>query len=113
MGLGKEIYLDRQIQLWCGEHDALCFHANVGSVKLADGRFFNTGLPKGFPDLLIIKQNETIYVETKIKPNKPSIEQINFIRALRQRNIRADIVYSMEEFIEFYNGNTINYIIND
>ena len=52
--------------IWCGEHDILCHHLNVGQFKLPDGRYFNTGIPKGFPDLQLIGHGWVAYEETKI-----------------------------------------------
>lgn len=95
-----EQYLDKQIMLWCGEHNWLCFHCNVGRVKTDDGRIFSTGLPTGFPDLLIITDTgKTIFCETKIKPRKPSSDQIKFINNLINRGHIAFVSYSINEFI--------------
>lgn len=44
-----EVALYKQIMLYCGEHNWLCFHINVGGGKLANGTYFTTGVPKGFP----------------------------------------------------------------
>jgi len=41
--------LSKQIMLWCGEHNWLCFHINVGGGKLANGTYFKTGVPTGWP----------------------------------------------------------------
>ena len=96
--------LDHSIRLWCGEHNWLCFHANVGRVKMADGRFFDTGLPKGFPDLLILTDNNhVLFCETKIHPRKPTAEQVNFIRNLRSRGFTAFVAYNMDEFLQIAN----------
>ena len=47
-----EVRLMKQIQLWCGQHNFISFHTNVGKVKMIDGRFFDTGLPRsGGPTL--------------------------------------------------------------
>lgn len=96
--------LTKQIMIWCGEHDYLCHHLNVGQFKLPDGRYFNTGVPKGFPDLQIIGYGEVRYVETKIHPRKPTKEQLEWIELLNKRNIKTKCVYSLEEFIEFMKG---------
>lgn len=91
--------LDKQIMLYCGERNWLCFHCNVGKVKTIDGRFFDTGLPPGFPDLLIITDNGiNIYCETKIKPRKPSDDQKKFINNLINRNFIAFVSYNLDEF---------------
>ena len=104
-----EQYLDKQIMIWCGEHDWLCFHCNVGKVKTSDNRYFDTGLPKGFPDLLIITNNgTTIYCETKIKPRKPSDEQKKFINNLINRNQIAFVSYNIEQFKQQINDYYFN-----
>jgi hypothetical protein len=96
-----EQVLDKNIMLWCGEHDWLCFHTNVGKVQMIDGRYFDTGLPKGWLDLLILtNKSQVIFCETKIHPRKPTKEQINTIEVLRKRGFLAFVAYSLEEFIE-------------
>lgn len=96
-----EQILDKKIMLWCGNKNWLCFHCNVGRVKKSDGSFFSTGLPVGFPDLLIITdKGKTIYCETKIHPRKPTKEQLKFIENLIERGFLAFVCYSLEEFID-------------
>lgn len=96
-----EQVLDKNIMLWCGQHDWLCFHTNVGKVQMIDGRYFDTGLPKGWLDLLILtNKGQVIFCETKIHPRKPTKEQINTIEVLRKRGFLAFVAYSLEEFIE-------------
>lgn len=93
--------LDKEIMIYCGKCGWLCFHTNVGSVMTADGRIFRTGLPKGFPDLLILMPNgETVFCETKIHPRKPTQEQINCINLLKSYGFLAFVAYSLEEFIQ-------------
>lgn len=99
-----EQILDKKIMLYCGQRGWLCFHANVGSVMTADGRRFNTGLPKGFPDLLIIKPGGVVcFCETKIHPRKPTQEQINMINLLKKYGFLAFVAYSLEEFVQTIN----------
>ena len=53
----KEQVLDKNIMLYCGQHNALCFHTNVGKINFYDEkqkcwRWFDTGLPRsGGPTL--------------------------------------------------------------
>lgn len=97
--------LDKEIMLWCGQHDMLCFHLNVGKIKFYDNtqgkdRFFSTGLPEGWPDLLILTNNgKTIFCETKIHPRKPTTAQLNILDALSKRGFLAFVAYDIEEFI--------------
>ncbi len=96
-----EQVLDKKIMLWCGQHNWLCYHLNVGSVRMADGRYFSTGLPKGWPDLMILTdKGRAIFCETKIHPRKPTKEQLNTIEVLVKRGFLAFVCYSIEEFIE-------------
>ena len=99
--------LTKQIMIWCGEHDILCHHLNVGQFKLPDGRYFNTGIPKGFPDLQLLGHGWVAYVETKIHPRKPTQDQLNWLDLLNKRDIPAKCVYSLEEFIDFIKDNSL------
>lgn len=92
--------LTQQIMLYCGQHNMLCFHVNVGGGLLANGNYFTTGLPKGFPDLHIIGDGFVLYCETKIHPRKPTAEQLRIIKLLNEKNIVAGVVYNLNEFIE-------------
>lgn len=49
-----EHYVQNQIRLWCGQHNYLCFRCNVGRILTANNTYFDTGLPSGFSDLLIL-----------------------------------------------------------
>lgn len=97
--------LDHEIMLYCGIHNALCFHTNVGKIKFYDEkqkkyRYFDTGLPKGWPDLMIIPQDKPVfYCETKIHPRKPTEDQIKIINLLQNKGKLAFVAYSLEEFI--------------
>lgn len=75
------------------------FRANVGKFKLSDGRWFDVGLPKGFSDLFACKDGKTYFLEVKVKPNKPSKEQINFINQMQAEGFTAGVVYSVEDAI--------------
>ena len=97
--------LTKQIMIWCGEYDILCYHVNIGKFKLPGGTFFQTGLPKGFPDLHLIGKGWVAYVETKIYPRKPTPEQLEWLALLNSRNIPAKCVYSLDEFIDFIKEN--------
>lgn len=77
------------------------YRINVGSVKTADGRWFSTGAPKGYPDLSgeIPKQRTKsgtalpIYIEGKVYPNKPTPEQITFLEKKKADGCIAGVCY--------------------
>lgn len=76
------------------------FRVNVGRFKLADGRWFDTGLPVGFSDLFAVKDGKVAFLEVKSDKGKPSQEQINFIEQMKKRGCRAGIVRSVDDAIK-------------
>lgn len=108
--------LTAEIKLFCGQRNAICVHTNVGQawtgtrVKLVGGgtvlkdiRPFSTGLPVGWPDLMIVHPKGLVfYCETKTHPRKPTKEQRETIAVLRSKNIVAGVAYTLEEFITLW-----------
>lgn len=50
MSQTPEVRLMKEIQLWCGQHNFIAFHTNVGKIKFWDKtqnkeRYFDSGLP--------------------------------------------------------------------
>ena len=67
-------------------------------LSLDNGRYFNTGLPKGFSDLLLFTNDGRVFFfEVKVKPNKLSKEQVEFIQIMRKRNFFADALFSIDD----------------
>ena len=98
-----EKILSKQIQAVRGENNIICFDVNVGGGQLITGSYFRTGLPRGFSDLLLFTSNgKTAFIETKIKPRKPTQEQINFINTMKKRGFIAGVVYDINDFINNY-----------
>lgn len=77
----------------------LVFRSNVGKVRTSDGRWFDTGLPKGFSDLFgfLPRSGRIFFIECKVKPNKPTSEQVNFIHVVQNLGAIALVAYSVEE----------------
>lgn len=81
------------------------WRANVGSVRTADGRYFSTGLPKGFPDLFGVLPAEMtksgcavpVFVEVKVRPNRPSEDQVKFLEEQKAKGAAAGVVYSVDD----------------
>ena len=82
------------------------FRVNVGKVKLSDGRWFDTGLPRGFSDLFAVKDGKAYFIEVKKPGGAVGPEQINFITQMKKRGCVAGIAHSPEEAIEIVNGRT-------
>lgn len=76
------------------------FRANVGRFQTKDGRWFDTGLPRGFSDLFAVKDGRIYFLEVKTETGKPSAEQLNFIAVMRDRyGCVAEIVRSVDDAV--------------
>ena len=79
--------------------DCIIFRVNVGTCHTKDGRFFKTGVPKGFPDLFGVRKTDgkAVFIEVKNANGRPSEEQMNFIEKMRSVNAVAGICRSVED----------------
>lgn len=89
--------IQNEIRLELSKH-GIVFRINVGKVKMVDGRWFDTGLPKGFPDLMFLSNDgKTAFIECKNATYKPSKEQINFIETVKKMGFKSGIARSVED----------------
>lgn len=103
--------LSNEIMLLCGQNDIIVFDVNVGKVKTVYGTYFDSGLPKGFPDLFLLHNDgRAIFIEVKVKPNKPSADQRDFIKFLRERGFFADVVFSISDMKHLINTGFTSYL---
>jgi hypothetical protein len=74
------------------------FRINVVGAYTKDGRYIPPSVPKGFSDLLYIKDGGRAgFVEVKVKPNRLTPEQRRFIAHMRERGAMAGAAYSIED----------------
>lgn len=86
--------------------EAELFRINTGSVKTAAGYMFSTGTPAGFPDIAGYRRSDgkAIYIEAKVKPNKPTDSQTAFIEKAKSSDCLAGVCYSVEEALAVIRG---------
>ena len=102
--MNKETALMNRLRVEASKY-GVCFRANVGKVRLADGRFFDTGLPKGFSDLFGIRDGDgkAFFIEVKTGKGRPSKEQLNFINRMIELGALAGICRSEKDVEELLN----------
>lgn len=85
---------------------AVIFRGNVGKVRMADGRFFDTGLPKGFCDLFGFRKSDGKYIFIEVKTEKGRLrkDQEHFINTMKQYPVIIGVCRSAEEAIELVKG---------
>lgn len=97
----NEHSIQNSIRLKLSELGFCVFRANVGRFQTKDGRWFDTGLPKGFSDLMAVKDGRIYFLEVKTETGRASQEQLNFLAVMRDRyGCVSGIVRSVEEAVE-------------
>lgn len=109
--MAEEHKIQNQIRLILSKHGFITFRANVGKLRLPDGRWFDTGLPRGFPDLFGFKPlNGKIYfLEVKSKTGRARKDQVAFHKALTNYHVIHGLVRSPEEALRVVEGELIGY----
>ena len=96
----KEKYLTKKIQLICEQNNIVCFDVNVGKFELKTGGYFDVGLPKGFPDLLLLTPDgRVIFIEAKTETGRLASHQKDFLNFLRAKNLPAFVIYGIDDFL--------------
>ena len=81
---------------------AVLFRANVGSGYTFDGRYFDTGLPKGFSDLFGFRHSDgkIFFIEVKTPKGRVSEAQKNFITQMRSHGAVAGVARSVDDALK-------------
>ena len=99
---GREAAIQDSIRVALAQAGYIVFRANVGKVKTADGRWFDTGLPNGFPDLMGYKPNNgrIFFIEVKTAIGHRRRDQVDFANGLRNKNVIYGVARSAEEAVK-------------
>ena len=86
---GEEHNTQKEIQVALSRHKCSVFRTNVGKVQTIDHRWFDTGLPQGFPDLMGFRwvDNQIFFIEVKSKTGKPRPDQLRFHKFLESHDV--------------------------
>ena len=107
----SEHAIQNEIQLALSKHKCSIFRANVGKIRLPDGRFFNTGLPNGFPDLVGFRwtDGKIFFIEVKSAKGKPRADQVIFHKMLQSHNVIHGIARSVSDALMIVDGGLTGY----
>ncbi|MDO6451744.1 VRR-NUC domain-containing protein [Oceanobacillus profundus] len=85
---------------------AVIFRTNVGKVKTVDGRWFDTGLPKGHTDLAGFRKSDgkAIYLEIKNEKGRLRDDQKHFINTMQRYPVICGVARSADEAIKIVTG---------
>lgn len=98
---GEEQAIQDDIRVALAQAGYVVFRTNVGKVKTADGRWFDTGLPTGFPDLMGYKpeNGKIFFIEVKTATGKRRPDQVIFANGLRDKNVIYGVARSAKEAV--------------
>ena len=79
---------------------------NVGKGYTKDGRYFDTGVPKGFSDLFGFRKSDgkAVFIEVKTPAGKPSEQQKKFLASMQNAGAIAGICRNVEEAEKLIQG---------
>lgn len=101
----KESDLQKLVLDYLSHQPGLYWRQNQGGIVASykgKSRFFRFASIKGIADIIGIKppNGQMVALELKIKPNKPSLEQLEFIEMVKSHGGIAGVCYSLEDVIE-------------
>lgn len=103
-----ESLIQNQIRVELSKAGYMVFRINVGKVRMADGRWFDTGVPKGFCDLFGFRPDGQIFfIEVKNEKGRVRDDQQKFMDAMRKRGALVGVARSVKEAMEIVNGKTV------
>lgn len=107
----KEQIIQNNIRVAVSQHSCTIFRTNVGRVRMSNGRFFDTGLPSGHPDLYGFKHSngKVFYLEIKNETGRPRDDQVKFHNLLTRYGIIHGIARSPEDAIKIIDEEIVGY----
>ncbi|MGF7437913.1 VRR-NUC domain-containing protein [Lentilactobacillus senioris] len=82
----REQKIQNDIRVAVSQAGCTIFRANVGKVLMENGRWFDTGLPKGYPDLFGFRHSDGrfFFIECKNETGKLRDDQKRFADMLKK-----------------------------
>lgn len=101
-----EIDIQNAIRIALAENGCFVYRGNVGKVKMQDGRWFDTGLPKGWPDLFGWRASDGKFFAIEVKNEKGNLrpDQVKFGVFLKKQPILYGVARSVEDALEIVRG---------
>lgn len=97
-----EIDIQNNIRRSLAQNGCFVYRGNVGKVKMIDGRWFDTGLPKGWPDLFGWRKSDgkMFLIEVKNEKGRLREDQVRFGDFLKTQPVLYGVARSVEDALE-------------
>ncbi|KRK39970.1 VRR-NUC domain-containing protein [Loigolactobacillus bifermentans] len=101
-----EHIIQNQIRVAVSQYGCTIFRANVGKVKMENGGWFDTGLPKGFPDLCGFRHSDgkMFFIEVKNAKGRLRDDQKQFATFIQKYPVLYGVARSVEEALKIVEG---------
>ncbi|MDB1104713.1 VRR-NUC domain-containing protein [Lactobacillus parabuchneri] len=101
-----EHQIQNEIRIAVSAHNCTIFRANVGKVLMKNNRWFDTGLPRGYPDLFGFRHSDgkVFFIECKNETGRLRDDQKRFADFIKQYPVLYGVARSVEEAIEIVEG---------
>ena len=98
----REQQIQNEIRVAISKHNCTVFRANVGKVKMDNGRWFDTGLPKGFPDLFGFRHSDgkIFFIECKNEKGRLRDDQKRFKQFAASLPVLYGVARSAEDALK-------------
>ncbi|MFR0553385.1 VRR-NUC domain-containing protein [Loigolactobacillus coryniformis subsp. coryniformis] len=82
------------------------FRANVGKVKMDNGGWFDTGLPRGFPDLFGFRKSDgkMFFIECKNESGHLRDDQKQFAKVIVNQPVLYGVARSVDDALNIIGG---------
>lgn len=101
-----ESLIQNKIRVGLSKAGHTVFRVNVGKVKMQNGRWFETGVPKGFSDLFGFRPDGRIFfIEVKNETGRVRPEQKKFMEVMASRGALVGVARSVDDALKIVNGN--------
>ena len=98
ISITREADIQNKIRIALAPH-ATIFRVNSGKVRMADGRYFDTGVPNGYSDLSGFrkKDGKAIFLEIKNEKGKLRPDQVKFLKKMQEYPVIAGVARNVED----------------
>ena len=102
--MATESLIQNQIRVGLSKAGYMVFRINVGKVRMAEGRRYDTGAPKGFWDLFGFRPVGLIFfIEVKNEKGRLREDQKKFMNAMKKRGALVGVARSVKEAMDIVN----------
>lgn len=102
----REQEIQNRIRVAVSAAGCTIFRANVGKVKTADGRWFDSGLPQGFPDLFGFRHSDgkIFFIECKNEKGRLRSDQKLFAQFIKSFSVLYGVARSVDDALGIVRG---------